>query len=793
MLHNYLDRAVSMQHFCSDHISGIEYSSGLQLIQYLKPKFLGRLVGFWGGYNDIGYAVSRLDTDIPIIHGYDPDIICQGAVFEYIDDSVQSVTIPAYVLSAFGLSPSYLAGRTTFDNLRMRYDDHTLPSAGVWANTPDITKLETRLWFYYLATTYIAHGCEAIHFGDVPLMAIADSGKRYYWDLLSKVRAFASSRNRGAVLCDAHAFFFGAETIYGFYYDPDIHSIKPHWERQLLFDFHSLGVYWTKPTTPPCTSTYQPLIIQPGSGLLDHSAGGINPQGWYCMHNPALIEYDNGGAASVVGCANTDSWNFYGWDNITWFYEQLSNRGKILKYSHYRIKCLDIYAHFQPLARRYITPTSSSWGVYNAPLSDQTVIKDLWNGMFSIPNEWIFKIFTDENVAKSDVPPASSLVFSDANRIFFISTDGYIHGYIKTNGNYNDGTWLTVSPSYAADSIYGPADYQQRIAFQVKAKSDLVTSPDGRRILYIGIDGYIHGFEVIDDWTYRYFDFMKDAMIAQSIKAVGSLIYPAADRIYYIATHYLHALGRDIPSVNDENRVHGFQYSGSAWHTVSPSYAAGSVTSQAKASGALTYDKKVFPNRIYYRNELGLLSYYEVHDLVTYSYNDCYVPNGKLLTQKLRIVGNLSIYNDGSTSRIYYVGRYIDGSQYIHCLIDLGGNHWNTVSPSYSADYFSGTPIGSQLQSIGGDVAVSPDGQTIVYFGLAFHHFSLFAVVRYFENIDNVNYSYHAVSPEDNVLPNSLQFTDSNNFYFISVKKVYHFKKAENYCNHPLLNASNYP
>jgi hypothetical protein len=787
VLHNYLDRAITMQHFCSNILDPPDIIKGLEAIKYVKPKFIGRIVGFWGGSgkDEIDYAIFRLKSDIPIIHSYDPDIICQGAIFEHVDGSESNVEIPSYVLSAFGLSSSYLGGtRTTFDRTKMLYDDTSLPYDGdlkTWSETPDITKIETKLWFYYLATTYIAHGCEAIHFGDMPVMAMVDEGKRHCWDLLTKVRAFATRYNRGVVLCDAHAFIFGAETIYGFYHDPERSKIlrKPDWERQLVFDFHSLGIVWSKPFTPLCTDTYQPFIIRPGSGILNQSSGGINPQGWYCMHNPVLIEYDNGGSDSVVGCRAIVG---YGWDNITWFYQQFLNREKILQYSHYRIKCLDAYAHFQPPVRRYIKPPDPSKYVYNAPLSDQTVIKKLWEGVYSTPPEWVFNEFTDNNVAKYDIPPASSLVFSGSNRIFFIANDGYIHGYIKTGGNYNGGTWLTVSPSYAANSTFAATQPSQRIDAQVKAKSDLVMSHDGSKMFYIGTDGYIHGFIILDDWSYSYFTFMKDEMRAQSILAVGSLICPSNNLMYYIASY-----GTAI----DTNRVHGFYFDGLRWNTTSPSYASGPIGSQSKAGGSLTYDSAVSPNRIYYRTESGYLSYYNVIDAYRYEYHDCMV-NSNLRTQNLRIVGNLSLYNNGSGARIYIVGEYIDGSRYIHCLVD-NGHGWNTVSPSYSADIYGGTPIRNQAQAVKGLVAVSPDGSTIVYFGRETDGGISKIVGRYFENIDNINFAYKTLPTIYNSIPNSLQFTDNTNFYCILPYKVHHYNKAENYCNNPLIKAPNYP
>lgn len=65
----------------------------------------------------------------------------------------------------------------------------------------------------------------------------------------------------------------------------------------------------------------------------------------------------------------------------------------------------------------------------------------------------------------------------------------------------------------------------------MKAKSDLTISPDGNTILYIGIDGYVHGFNVNNVWNYTYFDFVKQPMINQNLKADKNLIFTSNTRV----------------------------------------------------------------------------------------------------------------------------------------------------------------------------------------------------------------------------------------------------------------------
>src|SRR3546814_6225332 len=50
---------------------------------------------------------------------------------------------------------------------------------GVGASVPDISQLETRMFFYYMACRYMEAGIEALHFGQAELMAMTDRDNNY--------------------------------------------------------------------------------------------------------------------------------------------------------------------------------------------------------------------------------------------------------------------------------------------------------------------------------------------------------------------------------------------------------------------------------------------------------------------------------------------------------------------------------------------------------------------------------------------------------------------------------------
>jgi len=764
VLENYLDKSITMSGLFDADYSGTEREEGIDLIRDTKAKFVGRISGWWGAPS-LDAVFNKCQLNVADVKANDNQIICQAAVFEYVTQQVNAYTIPSYVFEAFNLP---------VENRRFRYSNMLYPAPAsqylVWSQAPmsegdrlwipDITQQETQLWFYYLATKYISLGCEAIHFGQAGIMNRRDIGNKLYWSLISKIKKYGSLRNRGVVICDAHA---GP----GMYYEPDLNITLQQWqtyvptynsEKQLLWDFHSQGIFYTK--NAPCTNNYQPVtLVLPGpipNNLLGNSLGGINPLGWHCTNNPSLLEFDNGGVASVVGCSNNDSWNLWGWDNISWFAQQSeSYRNDILKYTYYKIKCLDKNAHLIVPGMRIVTPGNgnANWfyranSIYE---NQQQTIADIWNGSFAGSTNWVHHNFTDEYVVNQHIPAhaSSSMIRVGDNKMFYIATDGLIHGYIKDVG-IQGGAWHTISPSYSAQAYHG-----QNVNSQTQAKSNLIASPDGKTLLYIGVDGYVHGFSVNNDWDdFTYFDFVKPQMVQQSLLAVSGLVFASNSRVYYIAN--------ETPTGN--KRVHGFiKQSNNIWVTTSPTYGA-QVTAQNQVQPFDDLAYEPTKNRLYFRNSDGYLYYFTIIDDWTYTYN--VVPQQLLNNQTLRVAGNIACNNN----RIYYIGKELsNGELRIHALIDNNGT-WSTVSPSHSASIYNGQSLNSQVQpSISSEIAVSPNGQNISYTGVD-------NKLYYYSDINSGwNYSYNTfpgISSVATGVINSLQYSSNSELFFLAGYKI---------------------
>ena len=245
------------------------------------------------------------------IHALDPRMILQAAILEIITPDVGRVPIPAWVFEEFGLAEE----RRTFEYTDMLYENgYGRDLFGAGSSVPDMSRLETRMWFYYAARSYIDVGIEAIHYGQVDIMDENDPRHAHWYDMLSRVRRYAAlTARRHFVLCDAH--------VHGGIVLPD---------GRLLFDFHSFPLRIEEVDGSPYRGE---LIMGHYDGIYGRSLGGVTPSGWRCAHLPYLVEFDNFESSGNEGTDTGAHW-IWGWDEITWLYLQKPEyRNEWLRYA----------------------------------------------------------------------------------------------------------------------------------------------------------------------------------------------------------------------------------------------------------------------------------------------------------------------------------------------------------------------------------------------------------------------------------------------------------------------------
>jgi Disulphide bond corrector protein DsbC len=371
VLDNYLNRSISFAELLHDDLEkprnrrGVDPRDHIRLILSSKAKFLGRAILVWGQEGSLPAFLRTAKRYAEALHKADPEIILQGTAFEIVSSDVQSLPVPEKVFAEFGL-PNQQRNFHYRDMLYAngRFANHWGGSGSV----PDMSRLETRMWFYFLAQSYIDAGIEAIHFGQVALMDDEDPVHVHWIDILDRVRAYARKHaRRHYVLCDAPCPT-GAYVERG----------------KLLFDFHSAALGIAEVADRP----YQGVLIASDSNAgFFRRPGGITPSGWSCTHAPYLFELDNFGVSNPGKPSKPPF--VWGWDQITWFaLLPDAERNQWLRYAWKWVKERDPDCHLQMPGSRILTPgkpNAPRWYWANtrsdgcpARFNTESTIKELW-------------------------------------------------------------------------------------------------------------------------------------------------------------------------------------------------------------------------------------------------------------------------------------------------------------------------------------------------------------------------------------------------------------------------------
>ncbi|WP_200976394.1 hypothetical protein [Echinicola sp. 20G] len=357
VLENYLERAITMAFFLvPNHPEGSRtypyHNDDIRMVKELHAKFIGRAIYRWGEedlLNEDEFYTSAKKI-INNIHRGDPSVVFQACLFEIITTDVEKIKVPKWVFQGMGL-PIKQRNFSYWDMLNEHggFVDHW----GKGKSVPDISRLETRMWFYYLSGTYMRLGCEAIHLGQVELMAMNDPGFVYWQTMLKAIRDLAKKESRrGWVIIDAHV--------------PKGGMLK---DGISLIDFNSFPLRVKEVVQRPLGG-----ILEVGhlDAIYQRSDGGMTPSGWTCDHLPYLVEFDNFGKSRNSGMADTTSHFVWGWDEISWFsLLDGTQRDEWIHYAYNWLKENDQNGHLQMPGNRMITCPNRSEGSYRANTKSQ--------------------------------------------------------------------------------------------------------------------------------------------------------------------------------------------------------------------------------------------------------------------------------------------------------------------------------------------------------------------------------------------------------------------------------------
>lgn len=345
VLESYLARSMTVSDLLLGHMTPYR-SEVLAMVERTGAKFLGRAALVYGFEGDFPGLAADLPSRVAEVHAIDPEIIVQGAIFEFVSRDIEQVSIPSWVFEAFGLPVAI----RTFDYDAMGFacqPAQPWEGAPVEAQVPSLARTETQLWYYYVAVCYIDAGIEAIHLGQLEWISECTDGYAETAALIGRIRDYAAQNARRRwVLLDAHT-----------------HGIVR--AGRLLLDFHAYPARVKEGVWPT-----EGLLE---AGFLDSiygkSKGGIHPAGWTCVHAPYLVELDHGYGGPVPGeCAKPEC--VWGYDEITWFaLLEPSGRDAWLRYASAWLRETDVNGFLEmPGLRQLEAPAAngSMWYFANA-------------------------------------------------------------------------------------------------------------------------------------------------------------------------------------------------------------------------------------------------------------------------------------------------------------------------------------------------------------------------------------------------------------------------------------------
>ena len=369
-LRSYLARSITMMYLLT---RGGDLDDNIRMMTNCGVKFAGRAVYNWGreegGESAIPKKLERARAAAAKVHQADPEIILQACIFEIVSRDVDNLPIPAWVFESLKLPVE----QRNFRYEAMLYPDGRVNQWGQGeraASVPDVSRPETKLFFFYLAASYIDIGCEAIHYGQVELMNHNDPNLDHWSEVFSHARAYAAKKaRRHFILLDAHV---------------PRHGLVRH--GKLLLDFHTFPLRIAEIPDKPKQGE---LRVGHTDALYRKSKGGITPSGWKTDSLPYLVEFDNYGRSRKPGEPGQGQFWVWGWDEITWFSQQPeADRNQWLEYAWTWIRTNDLAGYLQMPGARIISGAADAkrWYAANNPspatpngFAQENTIRKIWS------------------------------------------------------------------------------------------------------------------------------------------------------------------------------------------------------------------------------------------------------------------------------------------------------------------------------------------------------------------------------------------------------------------------------
>lgn len=399
------------------------YCDDIQVLTQINAQFIRRAAGLWQDYWELepphDYWDKAAQTVIDINRAYDcanlRRPIIQAAILENVTTDVNNITIPQYVKNAFLTDPDYI-NSAVYYSVPNLFDRLNITNGN---NTPDLNRIEARMWFYYLATNYIDRGYRALHMGDIGVMTTNDIGNVKTYFLLNKIRSYAALQPSAPfVLIDAHVH----------------HDYYLYNTNLLLLDFNSAPTRVEEITTldgSPCDIAASipyainpvrlnaKLEVDPTCGIIGNSTGGVSPLGCNYPYTPYFIEIDHCPYDTTYGSlqATNSCGNIWGTDEINWYYNIQSDqcREHLINKLYKQVRGIQYRGFFQPVGSRGVDVSHQNFNNGFVWRNERYRLFDHPTTITSIANLWKTNPLTYTMYGTKQCLNATGLCFSPLN------------------------------------------------------------------------------------------------------------------------------------------------------------------------------------------------------------------------------------------------------------------------------------------------------------------------------------------------------------------------------------------
>src|SRR5258707_1567784 len=140
VLENFLARSISVEGVFNGRG---DLEDNLRMLKSVGVKYAGRSLCLWGAENNFLANLERARQQTPKAIAADPEMVLEACVFETVSPRVDRIAVPDWVFRAFG-QPG--------EQRNFVYTNIIYPMgqrrAMCNAQVPDMSRLETQLWFY---------------------------------------------------------------------------------------------------------------------------------------------------------------------------------------------------------------------------------------------------------------------------------------------------------------------------------------------------------------------------------------------------------------------------------------------------------------------------------------------------------------------------------------------------------------------------------------------------------------------------------------------------------------------